>query len=69
MKIHTYPDTVLRSPAELVKDIDGAIQDLVDEMIEIMYAAPGIGYRETVPTHPPSRCSDRRRWPRHRPPV
>lgn len=43
MKIHTYPDTVLRSPAELVKDIDGAIQDLVDEMIEIMYAAPGIG--------------------------
>ena len=43
MKIYTYPDAVLREQAEPVEDIDSAIQDLVDGMIDIMYAAPGIG--------------------------
>lgn len=42
MKIHTYPDPVLRAQAEPVKDLD-EIQDLIDEMVETMYEAPGIG--------------------------
>lgn len=43
MKIYTYPDTVLKSRAEEIKNIDGEIQSLIDNMIETMYAAPGIG--------------------------
>lgn len=43
LKIFTYPDPVLRVHADPVENIDGEIQDLVDRMIEIMYAAPGIG--------------------------
>lgn len=43
MKIHTYPDPVLRAHAESVENIDVKIQDLVDNMIETMYKAPGIG--------------------------
>ena len=43
MKIHTYPDPVLRVHAEPVEDIDDVIRDLIDNMIETMYEAPGIG--------------------------
>ncbi|HOP47336.1 MAG TPA: peptide deformylase [Desulfobacteraceae bacterium] len=43
MKICTYPDTVLKLRAEEIKNIDGEIQGLIDNMIETMYAAPGIG--------------------------
>ncbi len=43
MKIYTYPDTVLKLRAEEIKNIDGEIQGLIDNMIETMYAAPGIG--------------------------
>jgi peptide deformylase len=43
MKIHTYPDPVLRTHAESVENIDVEIQELVDNMIETMYNAPGIG--------------------------
>jgi peptide deformylase len=43
MKIRTYPDAVLRSRAEPVEDIDEKTQILIDRMIDIMYAAPGIG--------------------------
>jgi len=43
MKIYTYPEPVLKTPAEPVKEIDGNLQHLIDQMIEIMYAAPGIG--------------------------
>lgn len=43
LKIHTYPDPVLREEAELVENIDEKIQVLVDHMIATMYAAPGIG--------------------------
>jgi peptide deformylase len=42
-KILTYPDTVLREPAELVTNIDGKIQQLIDDMAATMYHAPGIG--------------------------
>ena len=43
LKIRTYPDPVLRSKAREVTNIDGALQRLIDDMIETMYAAPGIG--------------------------
>ncbi len=43
MKIYTYPDPVLKTPAEPVREIDGELQRLIDWMIETMYDAPGIG--------------------------
>jgi peptide deformylase len=43
MKIHVYPDSVLRRKADPVMDIDGALQAFLDGMIRTMYAAPGIG--------------------------
>ena len=43
MKIYTYPEPVLRSRAEPVEVIDNVIHDLIDNMIETMYEAPGIG--------------------------
>lgn len=46
MAIHTirvYGDPVLRTPTAPVTDIDDALQRLVDDMIETMYAAPGVG--------------------------
>ena len=43
MKIYTYPDPVLRAHAEPVDEIDNDTQQLIDDMIETMYEAPGIG--------------------------
>jgi peptide deformylase len=42
-RILTYPDTVLRERAEPVTDIDGKVQQLIEDMAETMYHAPGIG--------------------------
>ncbi|MBW1780285.1 MAG: peptide deformylase [Deltaproteobacteria bacterium] len=42
-KIYTYPDPVLKTPADPITEIDQGLQELIDQMIEIMYAAPGIG--------------------------
>lgn len=42
-RILTYPDTVLRERAEAVTNIDGKTQELIDDMIETMYQAPGVG--------------------------
>jgi peptide deformylase len=38
-----WGDPVLHSPSSLVSEIDGAISALVADMIDTMYAAPGIG--------------------------
>jgi peptide deformylase len=43
LPILTYPDPVLRQKAERVENIDDSIQRLIDDMIETMYDAPGIG--------------------------
>ncbi|MFO7987820.1 MAG: peptide deformylase [Desulfatiglandaceae bacterium] len=43
MNIHTYPDPVLKAHAEPVEHIDEELQNLIDSMLDIMYAAPGIG--------------------------
>jgi peptide deformylase len=41
--IRRYPDPVLRMPAEPVTGIDRDIERLIADMIETMYAAPGVG--------------------------
>ncbi len=38
-----YGDEILHQPAAAVDDITPEIQQLIDDMIETMYAAPGIG--------------------------
>lgn len=42
-EIRKYPDEVLKKKAEPVESIDDDIQRLVDDMVETMYAANGIG--------------------------
>ncbi len=41
--IRKYPDPVLRIKTEPVKAFDAALQRLIDDMLETMYAAPGVG--------------------------
>ncbi len=41
--IRLYGDPVLRQPTREVAEIDGSVAKLVADMIETMYAAPGIG--------------------------
>lgn len=43
MNILIYPHEILRSQAGPVKDIDGALQQFIDDMIVHMYRAKGIG--------------------------
>ncbi|MDR3569509.1 MAG: peptide deformylase [Syntrophobacteraceae bacterium] len=43
LPICTYPDPVLRQKAECVENIDEGLQCLIDDMIETMREAPGIG--------------------------
>ncbi|UCG77912.1 MAG: peptide deformylase [Nitrospirota bacterium] len=42
-KIYTYPDEILRGNAANIEEINGDTQVLIDNMVETMYAAPGIG--------------------------
>ena len=42
-KILTEPNKILRQKSNLVDKIDKNIQDLMDDMLETLYAAPGIG--------------------------
>jgi peptide deformylase len=41
--IRTWPDEVLRRSADRVERFDEELRRLVDDMLETMYAAPGIG--------------------------
>ncbi len=41
--IRTFGDPVLRLPTRAVTEIDTRMRILVDDMIETMYAAPGVG--------------------------
>ena len=43
LPIRKYGDDVLRLPAEPVAEIDQPLQTLIDDMIDTMYAAPGVG--------------------------
>jgi peptide deformylase len=43
LPIRKYGDDVLRKPAEPVTEIDASLQSLIDDMVDTMYAAPGVG--------------------------
>ena len=42
-RIVRYGHPMLHQPSEPVREIDDAIRKLLDDMVETMYAAPGIG--------------------------
>ncbi|SVA89613.1 uncharacterized protein METZ01_LOCUS142467, partial [marine metagenome] len=42
-EILTEPNEILRKKSLLVDRVDGDIQKLMDDMLETMYLAPGIG--------------------------
>ena len=46
-KILTYPASELKHPAHAVTNIDATIDELVKDMVETMYAAPGVGLAAT----------------------
>ncbi|MCF8055269.1 MAG: peptide deformylase [Desulfocapsa sp.] len=41
--IHKFPDPVLRQKAKKVTTIDDSLKNLITDMVETMYDAPGIG--------------------------
>jgi len=43
LEILTFPDEFLRKPVGPVKQIDGELQTVIDQMAETMYQAPGVG--------------------------
>jgi peptide deformylase len=43
LDIKKYPEKVLKQKAATVKTIDDELQRLIDDMIETMYDAPGVG--------------------------
>lgn len=43
LPIRKYGDDVLRKPAEPVTEFDESLQKLINDMVETMYAAPGVG--------------------------
>ncbi len=47
LKILEYPDPRLRTRAKPVEAVDARIRQLIDDMFETMYAAPGIGLAAT----------------------
>jgi peptide deformylase len=47
LEILQYPDPRLNQPAERVEKIDAATRQLIDDLAETMYAAPGVGLAAT----------------------
>ncbi|HET7548023.1 MAG TPA: peptide deformylase [Usitatibacter sp.] len=47
LEILQYPDPRLNKPAERVEKIDAGTRKLIDDMVETMYAAPGVGLAAT----------------------
>ena len=43
LPIHVVPDPILRQKSKRVRFIDSSIQKLIANMLETMYAAPGVG--------------------------
>lgn len=43
LKICTAPDPVLRRKAKTVKDIDASVQQLIDNMVDTLHHASGVG--------------------------
>jgi len=42
-KILKFPDPILKETALVVRNIDSQVDELVSDMLETMYAAPGVG--------------------------
>ena len=42
-KIITIPDPILKKKSLPIKNVDSSVKKLMDDMLETMYAAPGIG--------------------------
>jgi len=42
-QIRTYPDPVLRKKTSRVEHIDSTLSRLIEDMVETMHAAPGVG--------------------------
>ena len=47
LEILEFPDPRLRTVASQVKEVNGKVVALIDRMLELMYAAPGIGLAAT----------------------
>jgi len=47
LKILEFPDPRLRKKAQSVENVDDALRQLIDDMLETMYDAPGIGLAAT----------------------
>lgn len=47
LKILEFPDPRLRKKAQPVENVDDALRQLIDDMFETMYEAPGIGLAAT----------------------
>ena len=43
LEILTYPDKFLSEPVKPLENIDGKVQQMIDDMAATMYEAPGIG--------------------------
>ena len=43
LKIVTYPDPILQRKAKSVPKVTRQVRSLIDDMLETMYAAPGVG--------------------------
>jgi peptide deformylase len=43
LNILTYPDDFLRQKAKPVENVNNKVQEIIEDMIETMYAAPGSG--------------------------
>ena len=43
LTVLTYPDNFLSQSAKPVENIDGTIQDMIEDMSSTMYKAPGVG--------------------------
>lgn len=43
LEIRKYPDEILKKKAEKIETLDGNLQRLIEDMIETMYKANGIG--------------------------
>ncbi len=43
LKIVTWPNPILETPADPVTEFNGDLKQLVDNMFETMYSAPGVG--------------------------
>ncbi len=43
LKIVTWPNPILETPADPVMEFNGDLNKLVENMFETMYSAPGVG--------------------------